>query len=111
MSAGSLNQRVLFQAPVATSDGQGGTEDGWSAGFVRWAGYRRLRGGEAVIAARLAGVQPTVITIRADTETRAIDPTWRATDQRTGEIFALRAVIVSDDRAFIEITAESGVAP
>ena len=110
MSAGRLDERVLFQAPVSSADGQGGTINGWATGFSRWAGYIRLRGGETVLAARLSGVQPTVIRVRADPETLTIDPTWRATDERTGEVFAIRAVVLSDDRAFIDVTAESGVA-
>lgn len=109
-ATGPLRERVLFQAPVSSPDGQGGTINGWSTGFTRWALYTRLRGGETVLAARLSGVQPTVIRVRADSETRTIDPTWRAADEHTGEVFALRGVVLTDDRAFVDLTAESGVA-
>jgi SPP1 family predicted phage head-tail adaptor len=110
MSAGRLNQRVAFESPDDASNGAGGTLEGWAAEFTVWAGYRRLRGGETVQAARLAGSQPTVITVRTSSQARRITTDWRARDDRTGEIFNIRAIIETDDRAMLEITAESGVA-
>jgi len=110
MSAGKLDKRIAFESPVDTADGAGGTVRGWAAQFTVAAGYMRLRGGETVLASRLSGTQPTVIRVRASTQARRVTTDWRGVDARTGEIFNLRAIIESDDRAFLEITAESGVA-
>lgn len=110
MSAGKLDKRIAFESPVETSDGAGGTVDGWAAQFTVSAGYTRLRGGETVLASRLSGTQPTVIRVRASTQSRLITTDWRGVDARSGEVFNIRAIIESDDRAYLEITAESGVA-
>lgn len=110
MNAGRLNKRVAFERPLETSNGAGGTIEGWAPEFTVWAVYRRLRGGETVQAARLAGSQPTVITVRSSVQARRVTTDWRARDERTGEVFNLRAIVETDDRSMLEITAESGVA-
>jgi head-tail adaptor len=51
-----------------------------------------------------------VATILASSDSRAVTPAWRLRDAREGTIWNVRAVIPSDDRAFIELTCESGVA-
>lgn len=110
MGAGDLIERVGFQEPVSGSDGQGGTEDGWAERFVYRAGYQRLRGSEPVQAARLSGRQPTVITVRASSQTRGVDVAWRIVDKRSGEIFNIRSREITKDRQFVQFLAESGVA-
>lgn len=110
MDAGDLYQKVAFDEPVTQSDGQGGTINGWSERFQRRAHYLWLRGGETVQAARLEGRQPLVITVRSDSGTRQITTDWRARDARSGAIFNIRGIVPSDNRAFLEITVESGVA-
>ena len=110
MRAGKLDRKMTFQSPFETEDGLGGREDGWTDAFTVRAGYTRLRGTEAVMAARLEGRQPTVIRVRASADTRRIDTDWRAIDTRSGEIFNIRSVIETDDRRWIDITGESGVA-
>jgi head-tail adaptor len=107
---GNLTERVLFQEPVALADGIGGQETGWSAGFECRAGYTRLRGGETVIAGRLSGKQPTVIRVRANSQTRGVNEDWRVVDQRTQEVFNIRSIIETEDRLYLDFACESGVA-
>ena len=108
--AGQFDRRVIFDSPSASSDDAGGTVSGWSAEFSVRASYRRLRGGETVLAARLSGAQPTIIPVRASSQTKMLQPSWRGRDAGTGEVFNIRAIVRTDDRAYLEITAESGVA-
>lgn len=111
-SSGDLRERVAFDPPLGAPDGYGGIETGWDIGnaVLRAAHFRWLRGGEAVQSARLSGRQPVVATVRASTATRAITPAWRLRDLRRGRNLNIRAVVETEDRAWIEITAESGVA-
>ena len=110
MDAGKLFQKVAFIEPVTTNDGGGGHDTVWTERFTRRAHYKRLRGSEKVLASRLTGVQPTVITVRSDSQTRTVDETWRIRDTRSGEVFNVRSQIITDDRAWIDFTCESGVA-
>lgn len=110
MSPGDLIEAVAFDALTGTPDGSGGVTQAWQEQFSTRAAFRYLRGGESVIAARLAGSQPVVVTIRAQDAARQITPEWRMRDTRRGTAYNIRAIIPSDDRKFLEITAESGVA-
>lgn len=110
MSAGKLYESIAFDAPSEVSDGQGGTIFGWQERYRCRAHYRYLRGGETVQAARLEGRQPVVITVRASSETSQVKTEWRIRDTRTGTEFNIRSIVPTEDRRFLEITAESGVA-
>ena len=109
--AGRLVNVVIWQAPVAVPNGMGGTYQGWETETFRChAMLLFLRGGETVQAARLEGRQPVVATIRATSEAAAIRENWRMIDAETQVIYNVRLPPVpTDDRAFFEITAESGV--
>jgi SPP1 family predicted phage head-tail adaptor len=110
MDAGHLDERIFLQKPTATSDGMGGTEAGWEDVFETRAHFRYLRGGESVLAGRLQGRLTIVATIPSHTAARQVTPDWRIRDAREGTIYNVRSIIPSDDRAFLELTAESGVA-
>ena len=112
--AGSLYERVGFeerlsQNPDSPAD-YGNTEDAWTERFERRAEFIHLRGGEDVQAARLEGRHVQVIRVRADSETRTITTDWRAVDQRTGAVFNVRDASQSDDRQWIDLLCEKGVA-
>lgn len=102
-------ESVAFDALVGTPDGSGGTATTWEVQFTARAQFRYLRGGESIIAARLSGTQPVVVKIRSQSAARQITPEWRMRDVRRGTVYNIRTVIPSDDRQWIEITAESGV--
>ncbi len=109
--AGKLDYRAAFDAPTSTDNGGGGTVLGWQQRLHCWAGFRFLRRGETVQAARLQGRQPVVVTIRASDASAAIDTDWRMRDIRTGTIYAIRTKVPSEDRAFYELTCEAGPVP
>jgi SPP1 family predicted phage head-tail adaptor len=110
MNPGHLEERVYLQRPTATADGMGGTEAGWADVFETRAHFRYLRGTEAVMAGRLQGRLTIVATIPSHHDARAVTPDWRMRDARAGTIWNVRSVIPSDDRAWLELTCESGVA-
>ena len=109
MTAGKMHDRVSLEKPVGLPDGSGGTQNTWAEQFICAAQIIYLRGSEAVVAARLSGRQPAVFRIRNCEDARQIKPEWRLRDTRTGAIYNVRTVIVSDDRSMIEMTCESGV--
>lgn len=108
---GELNTLVAFDAPTEVSNGMGGTESGWAEQFQAWTKVIWLRGGETVMAARLAGRQPAVFVIGLSDASLLLETNWRARDVSTGAEFAVKAQIPSDDRAFLEVTVESGITP
>jgi SPP1 family predicted phage head-tail adaptor len=110
VTAQDLQNSIAFDEPSEVSDGQGGTIFGWQERYRCRAHYRYLRGGETVQAARLEGRQPVIITVRASSETRQVRTEWRIRDTRTGTEFNIRGIVPTEDRRFLEITAESGVA-
>lgn len=110
--AGPLVELVAFDKRASVSDGYGNQVAGdFAEQFQRQAAFVHMRGSEAVIAARLQQRQPVIIRIRADDEALTITADWRARDTRRGTEFNLRTVTVDPSRAWIEILAESGVAP
>lgn len=110
-AAGGRSHRLAFDKRVEGSDdGYGNTTEGWDEQFLRWGEMTPLRRGEAVQAARLQGVQPYVVAVLADHDTRQITPDWRARDLNTGRAFNIRTVEFSNDRAKVEMLVEQGVA-
>jgi head-tail adaptor len=110
MRAGQMDHRFALEQPFPMSNGQGGTEQGWTVRHQCWAEVIYLRGGEVVQAARLAGKQPAVVKIRRCTDVAALDTSWRLRDLRSGTIWNIRAIVPTKDRAGLELTCESGVA-
>lgn len=109
MSAGDLRDNFIFELVVDVPDGNGGFEKVVTE-LSRRGNIRFLRGGETVQASRLQGKQPVVVTVRNSQKTRQITTDTIMRDARTGTAYNIRAVVPTDDRQFIEITAESGVA-
>lgn len=115
MSAGRLYEKVSFQKRIEVNPDAprdlGNIQSVWETQFERRAAYRHLRGGETVLAARLSGVHPQVITVRAGDDTRTVNPDWRIVDNRTGTVYNIRDVSPSvDDRMWLDILADTGAA-
>lgn len=119
--AGRLSRTVAFDRPIESPDGVGGREDGWLEEFRCSAGFTRLRGGESVMASRLEGKQPTIIRVHRSRRTDDITTDWWARVIRTGtafdddgtwsgEVFNVRSRVETEDRQFIDLMCESGVA-
>ncbi len=110
--SGNLSERIAFDKPTSAPNGGGGTIAGWASQHECWAQVTYLRGTEPVIASRLVGVQPVVIRVRNCAAAREIGSDWRARDMRTGTVYALTGgAVPSDNRAYLDFMAKSGVAP
>lgn len=109
-AAGPLYEKVAWDARVIASDGYGNEEGEFAEEFQTRAGYTFLRGGETVLAGRLTGRQPVVVRVRSTSNTQQIQPDWRMRDLRSGKSYAVRSVIPTLDRQFIDVTCEEGVA-
>lgn len=110
MRAGELRERFEFQERPSQSDGYGNEQGPWQARYECAARRQMLRGGETVMASRLEGRQPAVLTIRANSMARRITTDWRARDIRTEEIWNIRSISPSEKRDFIELLVEKGAA-
>lgn len=111
MEAGNLDQRFTFLSREVIDDGYGNEVSGpFEDRFTVWAGVTYLRGSETVMASRLEGRQPVVIAVRQSANTRSITTDWKARNARTDEVYNIRTIVPTKDRAGFEITAESGVA-
>lgn len=102
MAGGQLRERVTFQrrGPDDNGDPLGDWEDGFSVA----ARVRAMRGTEPVLQARLQGVQPLEITVRAMPKTNAIGTDWRV--RWNGRSFNIRSKAPDETHQFIAIIAE-----
>jgi SPP1 family predicted phage head-tail adaptor len=108
---GELRSRIALQVRSNHDDGYGNEVTGpFETQAEVWAKFHFLRGGEEVMAGRLAGKQPAIITVRQSAATRAITTAWRILT-KDGEAWNIRAITDPDNkRAWFEILAEKGVA-
>jgi len=110
MRAGELRERFEFQERIPASDGYGNEQGAWAARYECAARRQMLRGGENVMASRLEGRSPAILTIRANSQARRITSDWRARDIRTEEIWNVRSISPSERRDFLDLLVEKGVA-
>lgn len=111
-SAGQLRERVAYEERAAIADdGYGNTEGDWQVKFYRSASIVPKLGGEQVQASRLSGVQPYLITMRSDSDTRTIIVEGRLRNARTDAIYNIRTVTNPDlKNHYLELLVEEGVA-
>jgi SPP1 family predicted phage head-tail adaptor len=113
-NSGDLRFRVRFDKQTETADPYGGTVSAWTEQFTRWADIRPMKGGEGVQAQRLVGTQPVLILVRYDSETKTIDPSWRAVEMLNDEPIRYYGLKTAEDmerqRQFITMIAEAGAA-
>ena len=109
--APKLGMRFTIQRDMATPDWSGHPSDpDWKDQFTIWGNIVFMRGGEAVIAARLTARQPAILTIRDSAQAKGIKPSDRVKNARTGEIFNIREQPreSKDNRGFLEVLIEAG---
>jgi SPP1 family predicted phage head-tail adaptor len=107
--AGSLNRRVDFQEPVRADDGHGGTILSWETKFSEPARMVPKTGGEEIVASRLQGKQPYILTVRSSTRTRAVLTSWRIRNSRSGAVYAIKSAANLDERdAYIDFLIVEG---
>ncbi|MDW9855062.1 head-tail adaptor protein [Sinorhizobium meliloti] len=111
-AAGKLDRRLRFEARQEIDNGHGSPMSGdWLLRFTVWGKRLFLRGGETVLAARLESRQPAILTIRDSKQAREITSDWRVVDTSDGRVYNIREnPKLSDDRAFLEMLVEAGVA-
>lgn len=109
MKLPKLIERVAFDIPVETVTSHGGTRIAWTEEFIARAQFLYLRGGETVIASRLSGRQPVVVTMRNEGRAKDVTPEWRMRDVRRGTVYNVRSIVPTDNRLYLELTCESGV--
>ena len=109
-AAGPLIEKVAFDQLAEVSDGAGNYTDGFVEQFQTQAGYIYLRGNEQVLAARLEGVQPAMVRVRACIDTARITTDWRMRDIRRNAAYAVRAITESPNRGYFDLLVQKGVA-
>lgn len=105
---GERREKIAFDE-ISQSDTTYGIVAGqWDEQFRRACRVKPLRGSEPVIAQRLVGVQPVVITLLSSTESRRITTAWRARHVRSGTVYQIRAVTPDEKRREIDLLCEAG---
>lgn len=109
--AGSLSELVVFQVQEEVDDGFGGVSGQWVDKFTEPARMAPRLGSETVIASRLQGVQPFLLTVRSSSRSRLVTPAWRVYDKRAGvtagkpnRLFNIKTAVNVDERnGFLEM--------
>lgn len=92
--AGDFKERVRIERRALVDGERTGA---WETYGTERAAYTWARGSETVMAQRVQGIQPLIITLRSNASTRAISNTFRVVDARTGAIYGVEAVSPSKD--------------
>lgn len=111
--AGSLRERLAFQRRSSADDGYGNEVTGdFATVFIEPAGMVAKVGGESVMAARLVGRQPYIVTVRQSARTRAVTTDWRIVDARDDRrVYNIRSIHDPDGkRAWLDMLVEQNVA-
>lgn len=111
MAAGKLRELIAFEARQTIDDGLGNETSGpWVEQCRANAERTPLKGGEAVLASRLEGKQPYLVTVRWSVATSQVTTDWRAIDVRTGAVYALQTAVPRVRRDYIDMMCIEGVA-
>lgn len=110
MPDGDLLELVRFERRVTVDDGYGNETGDWIPQFEVNARFVWLRGGETVMAARLTGTQPVVVTVWDESRIRDVTPAWRLVDARTDKVYNIKTATPRETRDYIDFICESGVA-
>ena len=96
-----LRETITFERRVQTAVGDGNTESSWDTAnplcTVR-AELRPVNGREEVMAQKLQGVQPFVLTVRYCAATAGVTPEDHAVNARTGVAYDITAIQNPDMR-------------
>ncbi|WP_189526621.1 phage head closure protein [Mesorhizobium sp. M7A.F.Ca.ET.027.03.2.1] len=107
---GQMREVVRLQQYTEVDDGHGNTVGEYADVATIPARIQSVKGSEQILAGRLAGVQPIVITIRNGGDAAAVNTDWRAVNDRTEETYNIRSIIRSERGDWIDLLVEAGVA-
>lgn len=105
---GASELRDRYRFDQRGEDANGDRLGAFEPGFTVWTRTTWLRGGEGVLAQRLEGKQPVILTVRATAQTREITNGFRAVDARTDVEFNITSVSPAKDPGFLDILAIAG---
>ena len=110
--AGWFHYHVAFDRREMVDDGYGNEVAGpWQEQFRRRAEFNTMPGSEAVVAARLQGLQPMRVNVRIDAEVALVGNDWQIRDVRNGLAYNIRDVRRdTTDRSMMVFLVEGGVA-
>ncbi len=109
--AGALRERVTFMRLDEIPDDYGGVTTGYVDVFPDAARLQPKLGSETVMAGRLQGVQPYLLTVRSSSSTRQVTPAWRVRNDRSGRTYNIKTVVNPDERnAMLEMLVVEGEA-
>jgi SPP1 family predicted phage head-tail adaptor len=102
-----LDQKVVFCSPLeGARTATGGSKDGWVEEFTSWAAVRYLRGGEAVMASRMKGRRPAILTLRKRSILTRIKLDWIVRFE--GQAYEIRELPKRrEDSATVEMLVEA----
>lgn len=112
MSAGARRHRIIFSKRAIVDDGAGNPVSGdFADQFTVWTRVQVLKGGEGVLAARLQGTQPVVLSVLAYPDTtKLITTDWRGVDADDAtKVYNIRAVTPNENNFDIDLLCEQGV--
>lgn len=107
MKAGLMRRRIRLERPETLADDFGAPVKSWTAVATVAAAVDALSGREFFAADRELADATWRITLRAIPGVTP-EPDWRVVDVRNGQIFDLRAVLPSHERAVLTLAASSG---
>lgn len=112
MAIGQLRERVAFEARPMVDDGMGNPQSGPFVEVYRCAARIMPKmGGETVLASRLTGTQPMLVTVRMCGALKDIGSDWRIRDARSGAVYNIKSFTNPDEqKRYLEILAVGGEA-
>jgi head-tail adaptor len=108
--AGHLYEHIAFDKRIDFDDGMGNYVADWEEQFQTHAQFIYLRGGEAVMAAKLASHQPIVVRIRKSAAALLVTGDYRCRNVRTGHEYNIRTITPDVSRGWLDVLVEAGVA-
>lgn len=106
---GKLEYRAHFYMPDAGGQDRFGQEGDHVPTFSRSVALRFLKGSETVLADRLEGRRPAIMTVRRDAETREVGSDWSVKIDGEPDDFAIKEQPRrSDGRGFLEVLIVGG---
>lgn len=112
MAAGALREVLAYELRAELDDGAGNPVSGpWVEQFRCAAQAHPLRGTEAVMASRLTGIQPYLVTVRySQTTTAAVTTDGRLRDTRSGATYNITSAVPREKRDYIDVLCVAGTA-